>query len=125
MSKFNNFSCAASFELMRKEQQKAMQEKLKSGPVNRKDEFDISTLVDESKEDGSISNKSNQYDEHIKLPASSNDSEKSLLLSQAPASRPLVPPGFANTNLEKHTGTKNATKPPSLEVIFLILQLSF
>ncbi|KAJ0111659.1 hypothetical protein Patl1_00499 [Pistacia atlantica] len=109
-------SIAASFEMMRKEQQKAFQEKQKVNPEKRKDEFDIMTLLEDSKDDEGISNKSNQFDKPVMLNAPNADSEKPVLPSQTPASRPLVPPGFSNATLERNIGTKTVTHPPSLEV---------
>ncbi|KAJ7962454.1 Serine-rich adhesin for platelets like [Quillaja saponaria] len=48
-----------SFELMRKEQQKAFQEKQKSNPQKNKDEFDITLLLDDSKDEKRPMNGSN------------------------------------------------------------------
>ncbi|KAK2650212.1 hypothetical protein Ddye_017701 [Dipteronia dyeriana] len=104
----------ASFELMRKEQHKAFQEKQKLNTNKRKDEFD--TLVEDSKDDDGVSNKSSQFDEPGSLPDPSNVSDKSVLPTQTPASRPLVPPGFANATLERNIGTKTIAHPHSSEV---------
>lgn len=106
----------ASFELMRKEQQKAFQEKQKLNADKQKDEFDISTLLVDSKDDEGISSKSKQFDEAVLLPATNKDSDKSVLAAQAPASRPLVPPGFANATLERNHGTKIICHSHSSEV---------
>ena len=108
----------ASFELMRMEQHKAFQEKQKLNTNKRKDEFD--TLAEDSKDDEGVSNKSNQFDEPGSLPDPSNVSDKSVLPTQTPASRPLVPPGFANATLERNIGTKTIAHPHSSEVIFFI-----
>ncbi|XP_044502268.1 uncharacterized protein LOC123223218 isoform X2 [Mangifera indica] len=105
----------ASFEIMRKEQQKAFQEKQKVNPEKRKDEFDIMTLLEDSKDDEGISNKSNQFDKPVITNAPNADSNKPVLPSQTPASRPLVPPGFSNATLERNMGTKTITHLPSLE----------
>ncbi|XP_044494850.1 uncharacterized protein LOC123217788 [Mangifera indica] len=106
----------ASFEMMRKEQQKAFQDKQKINPEKHKDEFDIMTLLEDSKNDEGTSNKSNQFDKPVMLNAPNADSDKPVLLSQTPASRPLVPPGFSNANLERNFGAKNIIHPPSVEV---------
>ncbi|XP_039008320.1 uncharacterized protein LOC120136328 [Hibiscus syriacus] len=98
----------ASFESWRKEQRKASQEK-KINPERRKDDFDISELLVDSK-DGPA-NRSMESDEPIL--ASNIVSEKSSLPIQTPASRPLVPPGFASTGLEKNFGTKTSMHPRS------------
>ncbi|XVF73127.1 hypothetical protein PTKIN_Ptkin12aG0176900 [Pterospermum kingtungense] len=103
----------ASFESWRKEQQKAFQEK-KINPERRKDDFDISELLLDSKDDKGLQNKSKESDEP--KPASNNDSEKSSLPSQIPASRPLVPPGFTSTILERNAGTKTSLHSHSSQV---------
>lgn len=116
---------SASFELMRKEQQKAFQEKQKLNADKQKDEFDISTLLVDSKDDEGISSKSKQFDEAVLLPATNKDSDKSVLAAQAPASRPLVPPGFANATLERNHGTKIICHSHSSAVIFLYFLSDF
>ncbi|XP_022757444.1 uncharacterized protein LOC111304778 isoform X2 [Durio zibethinus] len=103
----------ASFESWRKEQQKAFQEK-KINPERRKDDFDISELLADSKDDKRLPNKSKESDEPML--ASNIDSDKSSLPSQTPASRPLVPPGFASTILERNFGTKTSMHPYSSQV---------
>ena len=103
----------ASFESWRKEQQKALQEK-KINPERRKDDFDFSELLADSKDDKGLPNKSKEPDEP--MPASNIDSEKSSLPSQTPASRPLVPPGFTSTILERNSGTKTSLHSHSSQV---------
>ena len=98
----------ASFELMRKDQM----EKLKMNPDKNKVDFDISSLIDnDSKKLVTRSNDS------VKPPltsvALSND-EKSSSLSQSSA-RPLVPPGFASTMLERNIGTKISSNTHAAE----------
>ncbi|XWS76971.1 hypothetical protein CRYUN_Cryun01aG0224100 [Craigia yunnanensis] len=100
----------ASFESWRKEQQKAFQEK-KINPERRKDDFE---LLADSKDDKGLPNKSKEPDEP--MPASNIDSEKSSLPSQTPASRPLVPPGFTSTILERNFGTKTSLHSHSSQV---------
>lgn len=104
---------SASFESWRKEQQKAFQEK-KINPERRKDDFDISELQVDSKDDKGLQNKSKESVE--RMPASNIDSEKSSLPSQIPASRPLVPPGFASAILERNSGTKTSLHSHSSQV---------
>lgn len=132
LSKGKHFTIflSASFELMRKEQQKVFQDKQKLNSKKHKDEFDISTLLDDSKDDEGISSKSKQFDETVLLPATNKDSDKSVHAAQAPASRPLVPPGFvppgfANATLERNHGTKIIGHSHSLEVIFLYFLSDF
>ncbi|XVE77198.1 hypothetical protein DITRI_Ditri13aG0042200 [Diplodiscus trichospermus] len=95
----------ASFELWRKEQQKSFQEK-KINPERRKDDFDISELLVDSKDDKGLPNRSKESDEPI--PASNIDSSKSSFPSLTPAPRPLVPPGFTSTILERNFGIKTS-----------------
>ncbi|KAK8711305.1 hypothetical protein V6N13_146589 [Hibiscus sabdariffa] len=103
----------ASFESWRKEQQKAFQEK-KINPESRKDDFDISELLVDSKDDKRLANRSKETDAPI--PASNIISEKSSFPIQTPASRPLVPPGFASTVLENNFGTKTSMHSHSSQV---------
>ena len=105
---------SASFELMRKEQHKAFQEKQKSNPDKRKDEFD--SLMDDSKDEKRLLNRSNESGDSVILKNSNNDSEKPSFPAQTLASRPLVPPGFKSTNLERNFGPKSAFHPHTVEV---------
>ncbi|KAK7394724.1 hypothetical protein VNO78_15259 [Psophocarpus tetragonolobus] len=104
----------ASFELMRKEQHKAFQEKHKLNPEKNNDDFDITSLVDDNEK--KLVNRSNESGEpHVTLAALSNE-EKSSSLSQTPlAARPLVPPGFASTKLERNLATKTSLNTHSTE----------
>ncbi|XVE73811.1 hypothetical protein DITRI_Ditri11bG0148600 [Diplodiscus trichospermus] len=97
----------ASFESWRKEQQKAFQEN-KINPERGIDDFDISELLADSKDGKRLPNKSKESDEP---PASNIDFDKPSLPSQTPASRPLVPPGFAST-----VGTKASLLSRSSQV---------
>ncbi|KAH1044796.1 hypothetical protein GYH30_026170 [Glycine max] len=76
----------ASFELMRKEQHKAFQEKHKLNPDKNNDDFDITSLAD---------------DDEKRTPS---------------AARPLVPPGFASAKLERNLATKTSLNTHSTEV---------
>lgn len=93
----------ASFELMRKEQQKVLQEKHKLNTNKHKSDglSDLSVLVEEPKEDKGLFETNNELDSGI-VAVSDNDSGK----SQGSTSRPLVPPGFRSTVLEKSSGQK-------------------
>lgn len=100
----------ASFELMRKEQT----EKLKMNPDKNRVDFDLSSLIDnDSKRLVAGSNES--MEPPLTLAGLSND-EKSSSHSHASA-RPLVPPGFANTVLERNMGTKISSNTHVAEVI--------
>ncbi|XP_039005489.1 uncharacterized protein LOC120132870 [Hibiscus syriacus] len=103
----------ASSESWRKEQQRAFQEK-KINPERRKDDFNFSELLVDSKDDKGLAKRSKESDEPI--PTSKNISEKSFLSVQTPASRPLVPPGFASTILEKNIGAKTSMHSHSSHV---------
>lgn len=107
---------SASFELMRKEQQKAFQEKQKLNPEKRKDGFDISSLMEDSKDEKIVLNRSNESGDSVIFKNSNNDSEKSSLPPPTPASRPLVPPGFTSTNVERNFGPKSVIHPHTVEV---------
>ncbi|KAJ4832409.1 hypothetical protein Tsubulata_031410 [Turnera subulata] len=102
----------ASFESMRKEQHKAFQEQQKLNPEKRKDEFDISLLREDSKDDKRLLNRT---DESETVVQSTTELERSSSTSAAPVSRPLVPPGFASTVSEKTTGTKSLINPQPSE----------
>ncbi|KAH6789243.1 hypothetical protein C2S51_004249 [Perilla frutescens var. frutescens] len=106
----------ASFEMMRKEQHKALQEKQNSNIGKNKggdgsNLFDV--LLDSKEEKGLVRN--NESEVSVATPILS-DSEKSALASQAPASRLLVPPGFKSTPLEKSSALKSLIHP-SLPVV--------
>ncbi|XP_071722886.1 uncharacterized protein [Rutidosis leptorrhynchoides] len=102
-----------AFELMRKEQQKVLQEKQKSNVESRKDEFDISSLIDDEKTEKGLVSKSNQLDGPMVVPAVNIESNKSTLQSQTPASRPLVPPGFSSSIVDKNSVTRSSAHPNS------------
>ncbi|XP_038681624.1 uncharacterized protein LOC119982368 isoform X3 [Tripterygium wilfordii] len=105
----------ASFELMRKEQQKEFQEKLKLNLNKPKDEFDITTLLDNPNDDKGHMNRKNEPDELVKLAASNSDSDKPSFPSHTLVSRPLVPPGFASSMSEKNIANKSLPHSHSLE----------
>ncbi|CAK7348827.1 unnamed protein product [Dovyalis caffra] len=101
---------------MRKEQHKAFQEKQKLNPEKSKGEFDIVELLEDSKDDKRLLNRSNESEKKVAQPMAINDPNKIPYASQAPVSRPLVPPGFSSTIAEKSTGTKFLTNPHPSEV---------
>ncbi|XP_038708704.1 uncharacterized protein LOC120003722 isoform X2 [Tripterygium wilfordii] len=106
----------ASFDLMRKEQQKEFQEKQKMNPNKPKDEFDITTLLDNPKDDKGHMNRKNESDELVKLAASNSDSDKPSFPSRTLVSRPLVPPGFASSMSEKNIANKSQLHSHLFEV---------
>lgn len=94
----------ASFELMRKEQQKALQEKHKPNAEKHTAEYDseISVLLEGDKKDrGLLEN--TKVDVMTSQPVVNNDSGKSSSSQNLP-SRPLVPPGFKTTVTDKTSG---------------------
>ncbi|PON68048.1 chorismate synthase [Parasponia andersonii] len=108
----------ASFELMRKEQHKSFQDKQKLNVDKNKDDFDISTLREESEEEKRSLKRGSESDEPVIPLGSDNDtfSEKSFGPSQTSASRPLVPPGFKSTILDKNLGAKSSNHSHAVEV---------
>ncbi|KFK30710.1 hypothetical protein AALP_AA6G017600 [Arabis alpina] len=82
----------ASFELLRKEHQKTFQERQKLNPDLRKNDFDFTELLGESKDEK----------QRPTIPGSNNPS----FPTQSTAPRPLVPPGFASSILERKQGEK-------------------
>ncbi|XP_075101413.1 uncharacterized protein LOC107829230 isoform X1 [Nicotiana tabacum] len=94
----------ASFELIRKEQQKALQEKQKSKLEKHKTE-DISVLLEENKEDRAFLDKNSEADGMTTQPFANSDLGKSSFPSQNPPARPRVPPGFKTTVLDKNSGS--------------------
>ncbi|KAF7826094.1 uncharacterized protein G2W53_017258 [Senna tora] len=106
----------ASFELMRKEQHKAFQEKQKLNPGKNKDDFDITSLLDDHEKRLIIQSKES-VEPPLTLSASSNDSQKSSFPAHTPsATRPLVPPGFMSTVLEKNLMSKPSVNTHATEV---------
>ncbi|XP_019420850.1 PREDICTED: uncharacterized protein LOC109330976 isoform X8 [Lupinus angustifolius] len=104
----------ASFELMRKEQQKAFQEKQNLNPDKNKDVFDITSLLDDN--DDRLVKRSNELAEPpVVSSALSDDSEKFSLAHIVSTSRLLVPPGFASTLVERNSGVKTSTNNRSTE----------
>lgn len=93
---------SASFELLRKEHQKAFQERQKSNPDLRKNDFDFTELLGESKDEKGRPSRSDEVNNTTTIPGSINTS----FSSQNNGPRPLVPPGFASTILERKQGEK-------------------
>ncbi|KAM7275621.1 hypothetical protein ACFE04_017487 [Oxalis oulophora] len=110
----------AVFESMRKEQHKILQENQKTNVERRKDEFDISTLIDDDKIEKGLATKKNVLDEFVS--AGNSECAKATVQSQTLASRPLVPPGFSNATVDKNSGTKTSAQPNSTEIRSCILE---
>ncbi|KAL4186885.1 hypothetical protein AMTRI_Chr09g16110 [Amborella trichopoda] len=102
----------ASFELMRKEQQKALQEKQKdmSNKIKEHNLTDIDSLVAKPNDVNCLhSNEPQRSEDHVG-PVAPFDHSKSL---HAAASRPLVPPGFASNIMDKNQGSRVSKALPT------------
>ncbi|KAI7740099.1 hypothetical protein M8C21_010317 [Ambrosia artemisiifolia] len=95
---------SASFEQMRKEQQKVLQEKQKLNANKVKSDEFTDLILEEAKEEG-ISEASGELKTAVQS-VPKDDSAKSSILLQSSKPRPLVPPGFKSTILEKSSTTK-------------------
>ncbi|KAK3128171.1 hypothetical protein QOZ80_6BG0457870 [Eleusine coracana subsp. coracana] len=92
----------ASFELMRKEQHKAMQGK-KAGPdiLKENPSDDIISQLQTSTEKANTKAKNEKLDVSAVSSIYQESATKISSVLPAPAARPLVPPGFANAFVEK------------------------
>ncbi|KAK4418561.1 hypothetical protein Salat_2268900 [Sesamum alatum] len=106
----------ASFEMMRKEHQKALQEKQRLHPEKHESGgvSDLFEMLVNSKEENGVNN--DELEVSAAAPILSNDSEKSSFVSHSPSSRPLVPPGFKSNTLDKSSGLKSLIHSPLSEV---------
>lgn len=110
---------SASFELLRKEHQKVFQERQKSNPDLRKNDFDFTELLGESKDEKERPSRSDEVNNNPSIPNHSTP-------PQSIAPRPLVPPGFASTILERKQGEKPQVSRYICSVkIFIILYIDF
>lgn len=109
---------SASFELLRKEHQKVFQERQKSNPDLRKNDFDFTELLGESKNEKEFPSRSDEVNNTPTIPGSNNPS----FPSQSNAPRPLVPPGFASTILERKQGEKSQVSRylPEMLITYLV-----
>lgn len=115
----------ASFELMRKEQHKSFQEKQKLGLGKSNCDFGITSLLEDSKDEKRLLNRSNKSNDSVIPSASDNDSENSSFPPQSLASRPLVPPGFNSTVVDRTFGAKSVNHPHSAEVNTVLLSILY
>ncbi|KAK1425164.1 hypothetical protein QVD17_20510 [Tagetes erecta] len=93
----------ASFELMRKEQQKVLQEKQKTS-ANKVKSDGFTDLTLEAKEEVFLETSGELNSTVQSVP--NDDSGKPNTLLQSSKPRPLVPPGFKSTVFEKSSTTK-------------------
>lgn len=105
----------ALFELMRKEQQKAFQEKQMLNPGKNAADFDIMSLLDDD-EKRLVKQSNESMEPPVTFSASNNDENSSSLPHAPSAARPLVPPGFASTTLERNLVTKTSANTHGTEV---------
>lgn len=98
---------------MRKEQQKSLQEKQKSNQGKMEDPFSAMCSA-EHPSDGKTST---DLDKILKQ-TPQNDSSKLSVPSQATPSRPLVPPGFVSSVVDKSSTAKSLLHAEPLEVYF-------
>ena len=114
---------AASFELMRKEQHKAMQGK-KNGPdiLKENPSDDIISQLQTSTEKAGVKTKNGKLDGSA-VPSYQEDTTKSSSVLLAPAARPLVPPGFANAFVDKklQSQSSNISLEPKVCIQMLFL----
>ncbi|PWA72988.1 hypothetical protein CTI12_AA265260 [Artemisia annua] len=94
----------ASFELMRKEQQKVLQEKQKSSANKQQSDEFTDMLLEEAKEEG-LSEAGGELNSAVQA-VPKDDFGKSSIMSQSSKPRPLVPPGFKSSILEKSSTSK-------------------
>ncbi|KAF0911679.1 hypothetical protein E2562_011680 [Oryza meyeriana var. granulata] len=99
----------ASFEMMRKEQHKALQEK-KNGPDTEKQNsgHDIISLLQTPSERTGATTKSEKPDGSAISLAYQEDTTKTSSVLAASTARPLVPPGFSNAFVEKKLQTQSS-----------------
>lgn len=107
----------ASFELMRKEQHKAVLGK-KSGPdiLKENPSDDIFSKLQTSTAKANAKTKNEKLDGSV-VSSYQEDTTKPSSVLLAPAARPLVPPGFANAFADKklQSQSSNITHEPKLE----------
>ncbi|CAA3006272.1 Hypothetical predicted protein [Olea europaea subsp. europaea] len=106
-----------SFVLMRKEQQKSLQEKQKMSLEKHKagNASDLCESSEGNKEEKGLLGVYSELDvSTATTPILSNESEKSSFSSNA--SRPPVPPGFTNNILEKSSDTNSLVPFPLAEI---------
>lgn len=107
---------AASFELMRKEQHKAVLGK-KSGPdiLKENPSDDIFSKLQTSTAKANAKTKNEKLDGSV-VSSYQEDTTKPSSVLLAPAARPLVPPGFANAFADKklQSQSSNITHEPKV-----------
>ncbi|KAG8094145.1 hypothetical protein GUJ93_ZPchr0012g21204 [Zizania palustris] len=107
----------ASFEMMRKEQHKVLQEK-KNGPDIKKENSGnvIMSLLQAPSERTGVTTKSGKQDVSAMSSVYQEDTTKTSSILPAPTVRPLVPPGFSNAFVERklHSQSSNVSLEPKV-----------
>ncbi|KAL8495151.1 hypothetical protein ACS0TY_019355 [Phlomoides rotata] len=101
----------ASFEIMRKEQQKTLQEKHTGGGL-----LNLCEGLEDNREEKGLLVRNNEMEVSAVPSILSNDLEKSSFASHAPASRLPAPPGFKTNPLDKKIVNKSLVHPYQSEV---------
>lgn len=114
---FFGYVDAESFELMRREQQKALQEKQNNHKHNL--DADIITLLENSADKKSIISKTDKAEDSS---LSKVESPRSSTM-HAPLSRPLVPPGFASAAVDKILPVQSNCIASEVLTIFILVSL--
>ncbi|MCL7025080.1 hypothetical protein MKW94_008366 [Papaver nudicaule] len=109
----------ASFEMFRKESQKERNNQIPEKTSETCDDPDIIALLKDS--DSKLVNENNGPQD-VTPPTSQSES---AISAPAPVPRPLVPPGFRTSLLEKNTVTKPSVPHPPSEVGSIELQDKF
>ncbi|GMY07315.1 hypothetical protein FCV25MIE_02554 [Fagus crenata] len=101
----------ASFELMRKEQQKGIQEKHDKISHEHKENLGMVALLQNSVNDMRLEGKCNESEQRVASAASNNDSVNCSSIKSC-AFIPTLPPGFTSTFPEESLGRKSLTHSP-------------
>lgn len=104
-----------SFESMRKEQQKAMQEKHKPNIDRHTENLDVDIIALLSNSAEEKNTRVDKSDVPVVSSLSTIDSSRSYLHIQAPASRPLVPPGFGGALVDKNVTIQSSSASLAVE----------
>lgn len=110
----------AEFEMMRKVQHKALQEKQKSSADKPQQDPLFEMITDISENNRTVTNKTViGFEEPMVKPVTQSDSGKLCSSSHTTPLRPLVPPGFSNTTVEKNPASKSLSHSDPVEVVKL------
>lgn len=105
-----------SFETMRKEQHKTLQEKHKQNFDNHKENLDVDIIALLGNSADAKNMGVNKLDEPSVSSLSQSDPSRSSVHIQASTSRPLVPPGFKSTLVDKNVTIQSPNTSLASEV---------